>query len=58
MSYICDVCGPRLDCHSILCQTCDMGIIFEIHTKDDDKPAPTSDVYGSDSEREKEVVHA
>ena len=34
MSYICEVCGPRLDCHSILCSNCDMGIIYEINTKE------------------------
>lgn len=31
MSYICEVCGPRLDCHSILCRNCDIGIIYEVN---------------------------
>jgi hypothetical protein len=44
MSYICDVCGPRLDCHSILCNNCDIGIIYEINTKDAEVPGQTSDV--------------
>jgi hypothetical protein len=34
MSYICEVCGPRLDCHSILCSNCEMGIIYEINRKE------------------------
>jgi len=44
MSDICDVCGPRLDCHSILCNNCDIGIIYEINTKDTEVPEQTPDV--------------
>jgi hypothetical protein len=43
MSYICDVCGPRLDCHSILCNNCDIGIIYEINTEETEVPKQTSD---------------
>jgi hypothetical protein len=33
MSYICDVCGPRTDSGSIFCEKCEIGIIYEINTK-------------------------
>jgi len=33
MSYICDVCGPRLEWDSVLCNHCEAGIIFEIKDK-------------------------
>ena len=57
MSYICDVCGPRLDCHSILCKNCDIGIICEINTKGDVMPMQALDVHtGSDVEIEEKAA--
>jgi hypothetical protein len=48
MSYICEVCGPRLDCHSTLCSNCDMGIIYEINSKENGTARRTSSARASE----------
>ncbi|RPJ63983.1 MAG: hypothetical protein EHM12_00915 [Dehalococcoidia bacterium] len=48
MSYICEVCGPRLDCHSILCSNCDMGIIYEIKIKESNQTRRSSAARASE----------
>jgi len=57
MSYICDVCGPRLDCHSILCNNCDIGIIYEINIKDAETPGKTSEVSTVKDDRKPPISH-
>ncbi len=57
MSYICDVCGPRLDCHSILCKNCDIGIIYEINIKDGEASEHTSGISTIKDVRKPPIPH-
>ena len=49
MSYICEVCGPRLAYHPVLCKDCEIGIIYEIKTRVETRPETTVDLIPAEA---------